>query len=76
MHTNVVKGDLERALARVATLRDEVRLHLHLASMDLKKEWDEKLSPRIFEVEAGAKDKAQDLVTKLEDFLARLEQRR
>jgi len=41
-----VKAELEKSLAQLATLRDEVRVRLHLASMDVKKQWNE-LEPRI-----------------------------
>jgi hypothetical protein len=56
-----------------------VKVRLHLASLDARQEWDEKLSPRLFEVEQAAKNitestrsTARELVEKLEDFLARL----
>lgn len=74
-----VKEDVTQALSKIATLRDEVRLHLHLASLDAKKEWDEVLEPRVLELQDGAKtlgadmkDKASDVAGKLEAFVARL----
>ncbi len=74
-----VKEDVTQALSKIATLRDEVRLHLHLASLDAKKEWDEVLEPRVLEIQDGAKqlgadakDKATDVAGKLEAFVARL----
>jgi hypothetical protein len=74
-----VKEDVTQALSKIATLRDEVRLHLHLASLDVKKEWDEVLEPRVQELQDGAKhigsdvkDKATDVAGKLEAFVARL----
>lgn len=74
-----VKEDVTQALSKIATLRDEVRLHLHLASLDAKKEWDEVLEPRVLELQEGAKnigegakDKATDVAGKLEAFVARL----
>jgi hypothetical protein len=33
-------------------LRDEAKLHLHLASLDVKKTWETKLEPRINDVRA------------------------
>ena len=41
-----LKAELEKSIARLATLRDEVRVRAHLGSLDLKKQWDE-LEPRI-----------------------------
>ena len=56
-----------------------MKVRLHLASLDAKKEWDETLSPKLLEVERAAKNitestrsTARELVAKFEDFLARL----
>jgi hypothetical protein len=51
--TKELKGDLQKGLAELATLRDEVRVRLHLAGMDLKDQWN-KLEPRVAEVEKKA----------------------
>ena len=71
--------DLESALARISTLRDEVKLHLHLASLDAKKEWNEVLEPKVLEIQDGAKhlgadvrDVAADVAGRLEAFAGRL----
>ncbi len=54
--TKELKVELEKSLALLARLRDEVRVQVHLASMDAKKEWNE-LEPRIHSaVEQAAKD--------------------
>lgn len=61
---------------RITQLRDEVKLRLHLATLEVKKEWDEKLEPKVFEVEKLAKDATEtavsDLVQRLEEFVIRL----
>lgn len=74
-----IKEDLDRNLERLQTLRDEVKLKLHLASLDAKTEWDERLAPKVLEVEQAAKNitessrsAAKELVAKMEEFLARL----
>ena len=79
MDTHHIKEEVEKNIEKLATLRDEVKLRLHLASLDAKTEWDEKLSPKVFEVEQAAKNitestrsTAMELVAKMEDFLARL----
>ncbi len=73
------KRDMNQALTRIATLRDEARLHLHLASLDARKEWDEVLEPKVLELQDGAKhlgadirDVASDVAGRLEAFVARL----
>ena len=79
MDTHHIKEEVDKNIEKLATLRDEVKVRLHLASLDAKQEWDEKLSPRMFEVEQAAKNvtestrsTARELVAKMEDFLARL----
>ena len=42
-----------KGLAELTTLRDEVRVKLHLAGMDLKDQWN-KLEPRVADVEKKA----------------------
>lgn len=77
-----VKEQVDKNIERLQELRDEVKLKLHLASLDAKTEWDEKLSPKVFEVEQAAKqmtettrDAAKELVVKVEHFLAGLEKK-
>ncbi len=79
MHTHQIKEEVDRNVERLQTLRDEVKVRIHLASLDAKKEWDEVLSPKLFDVEQSAKNitestrsTAKELVAKLEDFLARI----
>ena len=57
----------------LTTLRDEARLHLHLASLDAKQEWDEKLEPRINELHTSASDVSDGTRSVVEDLLARVE---
>jgi hypothetical protein len=78
--TNKADGNDTRSVTdRLSTLRDEIRLHLHLASLDVRKEWDETLEPKVLEAERAARDIAEkpqaavsDLVERLERFVARL----
>jgi hypothetical protein len=79
MTTHLIRDDIQKAVSRIQWLRDEVKVRLHLASLDAKQEWDEKLSPRIFEVEQiakhiteGTREAAHELVEKLEAFLGHL----
>ncbi len=79
MDTQHIKEEVDKNIEKLATLRDEVKLQLHLASLDAKKEWDEKLAPRVLEAEQSAKEitdstrsSARELVGRLEEFLVRL----
>ncbi len=76
MNTDNIKHEVDKGIEKLATLRDEVRLHLHLATMDAKQEWDAKLAPRVLEVEQTAKEisdasrtAVNELVFKVELFL-------
>ena len=51
MHKENLKQDVKDIRLVLRSLRDEIRVQLHLAGMDLKKEW-EKLEPRLNEAEA------------------------
>lgn len=51
--TTELKTEIEKSLAAMQTLRDEVRVRLHLAGMDAKDEW-KKLEPHLEEVERAA----------------------
>ena len=74
-----VKTEVTKRLARLATLRDEARLHLHLATLDAKKEWSDKLEPRIDELQRtahqltdGSRSAVQELLGTVEGFVAKL----
>jgi len=69
----------DKGLEKLAMLRDEVRVRLHLASLEAKQEWDDKLAPRVFEVEQAAKSitdssraALNEAIDKVELFLERL----
>jgi vacuolar-type H+-ATPase subunit H len=70
-----LKAELEKSLAHLATLRDEVKVRMHLASMDLKKQWDE-LEPRIRAATEQARrdvsSASQALVTEVTEALKKL----
>jgi len=83
MKTNEVADDLKseftKGIGKLATLRDEAKLHLHLATLDAKQEWDEKLEPKIAELSQsaheltdGSRAALSDLVAKVEGFVTKL----
>lgn len=50
--TETAKGKwLEDAMSTLRSLRDEVRVDLHLASMEAKTRWKEEVEPRIHDAE-------------------------
>jgi uncharacterized protein (DUF111 family) len=53
--TQELKKELERTVEVLKTLRDEVRLKVHLAGMDLKREWDD-LEPHLEDVQKAARE--------------------
>jgi hypothetical protein len=76
MNSDQIKNEVDKNLQRLETLRDEVKLKLHLATLDAKQEWDDKLAPRVVEVEEAAKNITEstrstlsELVSKIEDFV-------
>src|SRR5262249_5566742 len=48
-----LKNEIQKGLDLIRTMRDEVRVRIHLAGMDAKDEW-RKLEPHIAEVERTA----------------------
>ena len=50
-----LKDEVKKGLDQLKTLRDEVRVRLHLAGMEVKDEWN-KLEPHLFDVEQSAKE--------------------
>jgi hypothetical protein len=80
--TDDVKNEISKSLERLATLRDEVKVRLHLAELDAKQEWDEKLEPLISELQSKAgqlgessREKVQELVSRVEGFYSKLRQK-
>jgi hypothetical protein len=72
--TTDLKDELKKSLELLQTLRDEVRVKLHLAGMDVKDEWA-KLEPHLARVEqiaAEASDASRaalaDAITKVKNL--------
>jgi alcohol dehydrogenase class IV len=79
MDTHQIKEEVDKTIAKLITLRDEVKVQLHLASLDAQKEWDEKLAPKVLDAEMAAKNitegtrsTAKELIGRLEQFLVHL----
>jgi hypothetical protein len=53
-----LKDEVKKGLEHLRTLRDEVRVRLHLAGMEAKQEWN-KLEPHLLDVEQAAREVAE-----------------
>jgi len=67
-----LKEELKKNLTRLQTLRDEVRVRLHLAGMELKDQW-KKLEPSLEEVEKKAGELSEASRAAMADAVKRLE---
>lgn len=66
-----LKRDIKGGLDDLATLRDEIRLKVHLAGMEIKDEW-RKLEPQLLEVEQAASKVTEATRTALHDAVTKL----
>jgi hypothetical protein len=51
-----LEESVEKALVELEAVTDEIRVRLHLASMDANAAWNEKLEPRLFQAREHAKE--------------------
>lgn len=74
--TQRTRAEIEQLVSQLTTLRDELRVRLHLAGMDAKERY-EKLDDEIFELEQRAKrvteEGAQEVRKRLAEAKKRLE---
>jgi len=69
--TTDLKREIQTSLGLIQTLRDEIRVRLHLAGMDAKEEWG-KLEVEITEVERIASDFSQETCHAASEAVRRL----
>ena len=67
-----LKSDLRKSLERLQTLRDEVRVRLHLGTLEVKDQW-RKLEPHLGDVEKRAEELTEASRAAIHDALKRLE---
>jgi CBS domain-containing protein len=67
-----LKSELRQGLARLQTLRDEVRVRLHLGSLELKDQW-RRLEPHLGDVEKRAEELTEASRAAIQDAVKRLE---
>jgi len=53
---DALEESIHQALADLESVADEIRVKLHLASMDANTTWNEKLEPRLFEAREHARE--------------------
>jgi len=70
--TSELKTELKKSIERLQTLRDEVKVRLHLGSLDLKDQW-RKLEPQIGELEKKAEQLTEASFTAVADAVKRVE---
>jgi hypothetical protein len=70
--TSPLKQDLNKAAEQLRALRDEIRLNLHLANLELKEAWDSKLEPELFQLEAKLSDVSDSTRAKARELLKRM----
>ena len=73
--TTDIKDELKKGLDHLQTLRDEVKVRLHLAGMEVKAEWN-KLEPHLFEVEQAAKEVNESSHRAVSEAIAKLKKLR
>lgn len=59
MRRNSMSDDIEKVVGSLKTLRDEIRVQIHLAKAELKDEWEE-LEPKFQEMEGKLNDAAEE----------------
>ncbi|MBK6693562.1 MAG: hypothetical protein IPG50_15345 [Myxococcales bacterium] len=71
-----IKAELEKSVERAQALIDDVKVRIHLASMDAKDEWN-KLEPRVLtELGAVKRDVANASKSAIDELVGALEKLR
>ncbi|WP_437996674.1 hypothetical protein WMF26_37635 [Sorangium sp. So ce185] len=71
--TSELKNDLTKSLESLQTLRDEIRVRLHLAGMEAKDAWG-KLEPTLLDAEKLAEDVSETSRNALRDILEKVKE--
>ena len=73
MNTTNIKAEVEKNIEKLAGLRDQVKVRLHLASLDAKQEWDDKIAPHVLDAETAAKNLTDTSVSKVEEAIEKVQ---
>ncbi len=66
-----LKGEMKKGVDLLRTLRDEIKVKVHLAGMDVKDQWA-KLEPELFKVERAAEQATESSKKLMDEALSRL----
>jgi len=66
-----LKEELKKSLTHLKSLRDEVRVKLHLASLDAKTEWN-KLEPHLLDLERAAGEASEATVNGIKEAVKKV----
>jgi hypothetical protein len=69
--TAQLKEEIHKSLGLVRTLRDEIRVQLHLGSLDAREEW-RKLEPELDRVERAASEFTEATCTAVSELMKRM----
>jgi hypothetical protein len=70
-----LKAELKKGIEHLQTLRDEVRVRMHLGGLDAKEEWN-KLEPHLLDVERAAHEATEASRRAVNDAVERLKKLR
>ena len=68
---NPIQAQVRHVLEELGRLRDEIRVQVHLGSMDAKKAWDE-LEPKIADADRLAENASEETYRTVVDMLRRV----
>lgn len=68
-----LEESIDHAINNLETVADQIRVKLHLASMDANVVWNEKMEPRLFEARAHASEAKIASKLAIEDALKAFE---
>jgi hypothetical protein len=68
--TDDIKAELQKGLESLQTMRDEIRVRIHLAGMDAKDAWN-KLEPAVYEAERLAEEVSEEARAAMNELLAK-----
>lgn len=67
-HGMNLENDVKNGLGKIETLKGEIEVKLHLASMEAKAEWNDKLEPKVHAITDTAKHYTEDAKKAVEDL--------
>ncbi len=71
MDVNNLKNTLETGLNELRTLRDEIRVRLHLVGQEARDQWEKHLEPHVGRLEQQLKESRDDTRDALKEGLER-----